>query len=698
MSPTLTPPARPAAPAANKTRFLPTATMFTVTVGTLVALAALHLTQGTSTVDTGDLLRLIVGSADEGVWNVLSGSRLPRLAGAVLVGVALGASGSLLQSIARNPLASPDTLAVNAGAYLAVTVVAAFGIAVPLIGGIGVAFAGAVCTAGLVLALASGGAASTTRLILAGSATAMAANSLVTLLLLLFAQETTGLFAWGSGSLNLTGFSPVLQATPVIVLAIAAALAIGPRLDLLRLGDDTAASLGVRVRRTRVSAVVCSLLLAACAVAVAGPIGFVGLAAPVAARLIAQRVPDLLPHRVLVPFSALCGAIVIVGADLGMRAVAGAERSLVIPVGVTTTLLGAVVMIWLARRAVSSGGEDRPAVLHGAANRGRIAFALIVTGLAAAVAGAMFTGLLAGDTMFLGGDIWNWITGQTGSTYTWIIDQRYPRVLAAILGGAALAAAGAVTQGVCRNPLAEPGILGVTAGAGVGAVALITLMPTAGAWTVTGIAAVGGLAAFAIVYALAWRGGLDTGRLVLIGIGTWSLGMAVITLIILASDPWNTPKALTWLSGSTYGRTVDRLWPLIAALALFLPFIAAHRREIDLLALDDDTPRVLGVRLERTRLLLLAAAAVLTAAAVAVVGVIGFVGLVAPHLARALVGSRHTRVLPVAILLGTLLVSIADTLGRTVVAPAQIPAGLMCALIGTPYFIWLLWRGRARAL
>ncbi|GAB3645129.1 iron ABC transporter permease [Glycomyces tarimensis] len=695
MSRTLTPPARPGAPAASTTRLLPTATTFTVTTGALVALAVLHLTQGTSGVDTGDLLDLVVGTADPGVWNVLSGARLPRLAAAVLVGIALGASGSLLQSVARNPLASPDTLAVNAGAYLAVTAFAAFGISMPLLSDIGVAFAGAVATAGLVLALASGGAASTTRLILAGSATAMAANSLVTLMLLLFEQETMGLFAWGAGSLNLTDFAPILQAAPLVLLAIAAAIAIGSRLDLLRLGDDTAAGLGVHVRRTRLTAIVCSLLLAACAVAVAGPIGFVGLAAPVAARLIAQRVPDLLPHRVLVPFSALCGAIVIVGADLGVRALLGAERSLVIPVGVTTTVLGATVMIWLARRAVS-GGDDRPAVLHGAANRGRLAFGLIVAGLATAVAAAIFTGMLAGDTMLLGGDIWNWITGTTGSTYTWIIEQRYPRVLAAVLGGAALAAAGAVTQGVCRNPLAEPGILGVTAGAGVGAVALITLVPAAGPWAVTGIAAVGGLVAFGIVYALAWRGGLDTGRLVLIGIATWSLGMAVITLIILSSDPWNTPKALTWLSGTTYGRTADRLWPLVAALALFLPLIAAHRREIDLLALDDDTPRVLGVRLERTRLLLLAAAAVLTAAAVAVVGVIGFVGLVAPHLARGLVGSRHTRAVPVAILLGTLLVSIADTVGRTVIAPAQIPAGLMCALIGTPYFIWLLWRGRAR--
>jgi iron complex transport system permease protein len=694
---TLSSPARPEAPAQQPPRLLPAAAVITIAIGSLVALAALHLTQGTSAVDAGDLLRLVTGTADAGVWNVLEGSRLPRLAGAVLVGIALGASGVLLQSVARNPLASPDTLAVNAGAYLAVTIVAAFGIALPLLSGVGVAFIGALATAGLVLALSAGGGESaTTRLILAGSAAAMAANSLVSLLILLFQEETTGLFAWGSGSLNLAGFDTLIQSGPLVLLAVVAAMLIGSRLDLLRLGDDTASSLGVHVRRTRLIAVLCSLLLAACAVTVAGPIGFVGLAAPVIARQIARRIPALLAHRFLIPFSALCGALVIVGADLAVRAILGADKSIEIPVGVTTTLLGAVVMVWLARSMASGGSEDRPAILHGAANRSRIAFLLILGGLTIASFAALIVGMLAGDTMLLGGDLVNWIAGKTGASYTWIIDQRYPRVLAAILAGAALACAGTVTQGILRNPLAEPGLLGVTAGAGIGAVTLITWLPDAGAWTVTGVAALGGLGAFALVYALAWRGGLDTSRLVLVGIGVWSIGMAAITLIILISDPWNTPKAMTWLSGTTYGRTAERLIPLVVALALVVPLIIAHRKEIDLLALDDDTPRVLGVRLERTRLLLLGAAAVLTAAAVAVVGVIGFVGLVAPHLARGLVGSRHTRVLPVSILLGVLLVSLSDTLGRTVIAPAQIPAGLVCALIGTPYFIWLLWRTRTR--
>ncbi|MGI5151905.1 iron chelate uptake ABC transporter family permease subunit [Plantactinospora sp. CA-294935] len=148
------------------------------------------------------------------------------------------------------------------------------------------------------------------------------------------------------------------------------------------------------------------------------------------------------------------------------------------------------------------------------------------------------------------------------------------------------------------------------------------------------------------------------------------------------SDPWNTAKALTWLSGSTYGRTAAQVVPVAIALLLLTPVVALARRDLDLLSLDDDTPRVLGVRLGRTRLVALAGAALLTSTAVSAIGVIGFVGLVAPHIARALVGGRHARMLPVAALVGAILVSLADTLGRTPIAPAQIPAGLVTAMVG----------------
>ncbi|MFV2103406.1 iron ABC transporter permease [Micromonospora sp. LOL_024] len=666
---------------------------FVAAVALLLAVVAVHLTQGTSAVGALELLRLLTGGDDE-TTRVLIASRLPRLLAGLTIGVALGFAGGALQSIARNPLASPDTLAVNAGAHLAIVSVAAFGVALPALPAGGLAFCGGLSAAGLVMALSAGGQAGTTRLILAGAATAMALSSVTMLLLLLFEQATIGLFAWGNGSLVQSDLNALTQLAPVIVAAVAVLMLLCHRLDILALGDDTATVLGIDVRRTRLVVTLLAVLLSAAAVTLTGPVGFVGLCAPVIVRLLGPLVPGVHRHRILLPLSGIAGVVIVLGSDVLLRALMGGQAGVEIPTGVVTTLLGAAILIWLARRHQDAGPTRRPPGGH-AAIRSAAFHRTIVAVAATVTAVAVLLGMLAGDTWVLLGDIVNWFNGSTGPAYTFVLDQRWPRVAAAMLAGAALAIAGTSVQAVCRNPLAEPGILGITAGAGLGAVSLLTFVPLAGVWAVSGVAGLGAMLAFGLVYGAAWRGGLSSDRLVLIGFGAWQGGMAMITFMIVAFDPWNTGKALTWLSGSTYGRTATQVLPVVIALLVLTPAVVAARRELDLMTLDDDTPRVLGVRLERTRLIALGAAALLTSTAVSAVGVIGFVGLVAPHAARALVGGRHARVLPVAALLGAALVSLADTLGRTVIAPAQIPAGLVTAMIGTPYFVWLLWRSRA---
>ncbi|MCG5469283.1 iron ABC transporter permease [Micromonospora sp. LAH09] len=667
--------------------------VFVAAILLLLVVGAVHLTQGTSSVGALDLLRLLTGADDEAA-RVLIASRLPRLLAGLAIGVALGFAGAALQSIARNPLASPDTLAVNAGAHLAIVAVAAFGVSLPALPAGGLAFCGGLAAAGLVMAMSSGGQAGTTRLILAGSATALALGSVTTLLLLLFEQATIGLFAWGNGSLVQSDLTALTQLAPVIVGAVVVLMLLGHRLDILALGDDTATVLGLDVRRTRLTVMVLAVLLSAAAVTLTGPVGFVGLCAPVIVRLLAPVVPGVHRHRILLPLSGIAGVIIVLGSDVLLRAVMGGQAGVDIPTGVVTTLFGAAILIWLARRHRDAGPTRRPPGGH-AAVRSAGFHRIVLTVTAVLTVGAVAVGMLAGDTWVLLGDVLNWLNGSTGPAYTFVLDQRWPRVAAAVLAGAALAVAGTTVQAVCRNPLAEPGILGITAGAGLGAVSLLTFVPLAGVWAVSGVAGLGAMLAFALVYGLAWRGGLSSDRLVLIGFGAWQGGMAVITYLVVAFDPWNTGKALTWLSGSTYGRMPTQVLPVLIALLVLTPAVVAARRELDLMALDDDTPRVLGVRLERTRLVALGAAALLTSTAVSAVGVIGFVGLVAPHAARALVGGRHSRVLPVAALLGAALVSIADTVGRTLIAPAQIPAGLVTAMIGAPYFVWLLWRSRA---
>ncbi|MEU8354547.1 iron ABC transporter permease [Nonomuraea sp. NPDC048882] len=684
----------PAAPPDTPLRRIGAAGVVLLTLAATVLVAAVHVTQGTSSVGALDLLALPFGGSDEAA-RVLLASRLPRLLAGVCVGLALGVAGSLLQTIARNAMASPDTLAVSAGAYLAVAAAAAFGLVLPVPVSGGLALFGGLAAAALVLALSAGGRSGTTRLILAGSATSLALSSLTNLVMILFQQETVGLFAWGSGSLVQSDLNAVTQLGPVILAALAAAMLAGPRLDILGLGDDTATVLGVNVRRLRLWLTLLAVLLSAAAVTIAGPIGFVGLCAPVIVRLLPRSIPALHRNRTMLPLSGLVGVLIVLASDILLRAVLGAQAGVEVPPGVVTTVIGAIVMVWLARRYRDAGPTRRPPAVRTGAGRSRTAFLIVVGVCAALLAGALVLGLLGGDRWLLTGDVANWLQARSGRALTFVLDQRWPRVMAAALAGAALAVAGAAVQAVCRNPLAEPGVLGVTAGAGVGAIGLITLAPMAGIWMMSLTAGLGALLAFALVYGLAWRGGLSSDRLVLIGLAVQAACTAITILIIVQSDPWNTAKALTWLSGSTYGRMPAQLIPVTLALLIVVPLLVWLRRDLDLLSLDEDTPRVLGVPLEPVRLGALAGAVLLTSTAVSAVGVIGFVGLVAPHAARALVGAHHTRLLPVAALLGALLVSLADTLGRTVIAPAQVPAGLVTALIGTPYFIYLLWRARA---
>ncbi|WP_019145119.1 iron ABC transporter permease [Aeromicrobium massiliense] len=674
---------------------LGTAGVLVALVAALVAVGAWHLTQGTSGVGVRDLVSLLLGGDghDATTRDVLMGSRLPRLAAGVAVGFALGVAGAIFQSLSRNALASPDTLAVTAGAYLAVTTVAAFGLTLPLWSSGAVAFAGGLLAAGLVLALAGGAGTSTTRLVLAGSAVAMGLQAATSTLLILFAQETTSLFAWGNGSLTQISLDGFEQAAPVIVLAALGGLLISRRMDLLGLGDDTAAVLGVPVRSTRAVGTVLAVVLTAAAVTLAGPIGFVGLFSPVIVRLIARAVPGLSRHLVLIPAAGLVGAVAVVLADAGIRALIGAESALAVPTGVTTTVLGAIMIIALARSSRDSGPTRQPAA-GGVGLRSTRRFAVVAAVSVVAVVAMVLVGMLAGETWYLVGDLGLWLSGSAPAPIDFAFSERAPRVAAALLAGAALALSGSLVQATCRNPLAEPGLLGITGGAGLGAVLVVTQMGASSTTQTLVAACVSALVAFAFVYALAWRRGLDADRLVLIGIGTWYGTTALTTYLLVRADPWNTPQIFTWLSGTTYGRAWEQVAPVAVVLVLAVPLAVAVRRELDLLTLDEDSPRVVGVPLERVRLVVLAAAALLAATSVVAVGVIGFVGLVAPHAARALVGGRHSRSVPVAMLLGATLVALADVIGRTVIAPAQMPAGLMVAMVGAPYFVYLLWRSK----
>lgn len=271
---------------------------------------------------------------------------------------------------------------------------------------------------------------------------------------------------------------------------------------------------------------------------------------------------------------------------------------------------------------------------------------------------------------------------------------RLPRVAAALLVGAALAAAGAVYQGLFRNPLVSPDILGVSTGAGLGAATGIFLsLPVI---AIQGLAFAGGMATVGVVYAVAAgvRGHEPTLVLVLAGVVIGALAGACISLLKILADPYDQLPAITfWLLGSLAGIRAGDVGSTAPAVLLGLAPLVLLRWRINLMALGDEEAAALGVDPRRLRVLLVAAATLMTASVVAISGVVGWVGLVMPHIARLVVGPNFDRLLPTAMLMGAGYLLLVDTLARTL-AETETPLGILTAFVGAPVFLWLLAGGR----
>lgn len=407
-----------------------------------LGLATIHLTQGTAAVDAGDVWRVVLGQGTDQQAAVVMLSRVPRLLAAVLVGVALGVAGAVLQGVARNPLASPDTLAVEAGAFFALTAVAAFTLDLPVLAGAGIAFVGGLAAAGLALGVSGGGSRSTIRLVLAGSVIALGLGSLTSALMILFTQETRGLYAWGAGSLGQRDLDGVLAMAPLVGAALVGVMVLARDLDVLELGDDTARALGLAVGRTRVLLIGLAVLLSAAAVTVAGPIGFIGLGAPALVRIASRWVPALTRAGWRLPASALAAVVLLLAADVGLRMLFGSLSGVEVPTGVVTTIIGAVILVALAQRVRTP--SDLAAHEHTSTRApwGRAHLPAVLGALAGLLVAAVVAALLAGDTLLLLGDVAHYLQGVASERITFILDARVPRIIAAGLAGAALALAG----------------------------------------------------------------------------------------------------------------------------------------------------------------------------------------------------------------------------------------------------------------
>ncbi|WP_022802987.1 FecCD family ABC transporter permease [Deinococcus ficus] len=276
-----------------------------------------------------------------------------------------------------------------------------------------------------------------------------------------------------------------------------------------------------------------------------------------------------------------------------------------------------------------------------------------------------------------------------------VLELRAPRILTAVLTGAMFAASGAMLQGVIRNPLASPDIIGVGAGAGLAATAFLLAWPDAPPGGLPWAALAGAWGGFGLVLLLSheWqgrrRGALHPVRLALVGVAV-AAALGAAQQLILVRAPDGLGSALSFLTGSVYGADAARVTRVLPWALILLPAGLLLSRTLDVLNLGEDLATSLGTRVGAARLLALSVAVALAGAAVTGAGILGFVGLLAPHLARLLVGGKHGRLLPVAMLLGALLVLAADTLGRALLPPLEVPAGIFTTLVGAPYFLYLL--------
>lgn len=281
--------------------------------------------------------------------------------------------------------------------------------------------------------------------------------------------------------------------------------------------------------------------------------------------------------------------------------------------------------------------------------------------------------------------------------YAFVINTlRLPRIITACLVGMALAISGTIMQGITRNGLADPGIIGINAGAGLAAVSLIVLFPNAGVGVLPLSAFLGALAASLLIYLLAWDNGSHPIRLILIGVAIAAVTSAFTSLLITFGNIDDVSQALVWLAGSVYGRSWEQVFSFLPWLIVFIPLALVKSPQLNALALGDEIAKGLGSQVEWQRSFLLLISAALSGAAVATAGTISFVGLIGPHIARQLVGANHQGLIPVAGITGAMIVVLSDVLGRALFAPVELPCGIITAIIGAPYFIFLLINSRTK--
>ncbi len=600
-------------------------------------------------------------------------SFLPRVAISLLVGAGLALAGVLFQQVLRNPLAEPATLGVASGAQMGVTLASLGMLPAGIVGQQGAAMLGALVIAVVVFGTAWGKKLSPVTLILAGLVLSLYCSALNSLLAIFHFQELQSLFLWSSGALNQQDWLAVQSLLPKMIPCLLLALLLVRPLTLLGVDDDVAQQLGLGLSSARFVALALAVVLSALMVNAVGVVGFIGLFAPLLAKLLGAR---RLLHRLLL--APVLGALLLCLSDQAMVMLAHVWQE--VPTGAATALIGAPVLLWLLPRLRHA---SQPAVTgqYGELPAERQRPARWIAGggilLLATLVVVLMVGRDSHGIHWAGGDLWR--------VWPW----RWPRTLAALSAGVMLAAAGTLIQKLTANVMGSPEVLGISAGAASGVVLTMFLLPASGFAAMLVAGSGGAAVTLAAILLVAGRRHFSTQRLLLAGIALGTLFSAIISLLLASGDP-RLGNLLSWISGSTYGvEPPQAIASAVLALVLML-LMPLCRRWLNVMPLGGDTVRALGVPLMRSRLIILLLASVLTAGATLTVGPLSFIGLMSPHMARMLGFRRAMPQLAMAAIVGALLMLLADWSGRMVLFPNQIPAGLLTTFIGAPYFIFLL--------
>ncbi|AXF07590.1 Fe(3+)-hydroxamate ABC transporter permease FhuB [Paraburkholderia graminis] len=599
---------------------------------------------------------------------------LPRFAIALIAGAALSLAGVVFQQVLRNPLAEPLTLGVSAGAYLALTIAAVAAPALAVDMRFAVALAGAALAMFATMAMTWRKGFAAVSIVLAGMIVNLYCGALSVILTIVFERSLTSVFIWGGGSLVQNGWASVVWLLPrVLACGVAMALLVRP-LTLFSLDDGSASQLGMSLKWTRPLALGVAVTLSAFMASAVGVIGFIGLGGPVLARLMgARRVRDQL---LWAPF---VGALLLAIADQAVQSLPSVLGEL-LPTGAAVALCGGPLLLWMLRRVHIEA--PRPASAENAPPRRALTMPALLLGgvlVAAVVVSLLFSTTLHG---------WQWTGAQQWSdVWFW----RVPRLAASLGAGVMVALAGTILQRVTGNPMASPDLLGVSGGAMLGMLAAAVMASAPSTPVLLAGSSGGALICLVTIVALGRRSGFAPEHVLLAGIALSAFSQAVVMLATASGGAYaNLLRPLQY--GSTY--LIAPATAIAVGACTVVAVVVAYlgARWLEILPLGANVANALGVGAQRARLMLLALAAILTAGATVVIGPMSFVGLMAPHLARLLGFPRARSQMLVAALIGGLLMVLSDWLGRNMIFPQQLPAGVIATLLGGPYLMWLLRR------